>query len=214
MELVVIATLIMSTVVTFCGIFAKTTKQLIRLLAVQAATLGLVEMILCLINLILGLGFEALVDFFATFSEWFAAAVITPLIIYWGMIKTENMRDEPVINVKRVGLVLVAIVILSLILSVFASRFLPEKIDVLPFVALMFSISVFIIATRTDPLKILVGLNMAENALYPLFAESPLFLIPFILALMIFVNLVGVFIIIEAYRDYKAISVKAWRWTE
>jgi len=214
MELVVIATLIMSTVVTFCGIFAKTTKQLIRLLAVQAATLGLVEMILCLINLILGLGFEALVDFFATFSEWFAAAVITPLIIYWGMIKTENMRDEPVINVKRVGLVLVAIVILSLILSVFASRFLPEKIDVLPFVALMFSISVFIIATRTDPLKILVGLNMAENALYPLFAESPLFLIPFILALMIFVNLVGVFIIVEAYRDYKAISVKAWRWTE
>jgi len=214
MELAVIATLIMSTVVTFYGIFAKTTKQLIRLLAVQAATLGLVELALCLINLILGLGFEALVDFFATFSEWFAAAVITPLIIYWGMIKTENIRDEPVVNVKRVGLVLVAIVILSLILSVFASRLLPEKIDALPFVALMFSISVFIIATRTDPLKILVGLNMAENALYPLFAESPLFLIPFILALMIFVNLVGVFIIVEAYRDYKAISVKAWRWTE
>jgi len=214
MELAVIATLIMSTVVTFYGIFAKTTKQLIRLLAVQAATLGLVELALCLINLILGLGFEALVDFFATFSEWFAAAVITPLIIYWGMIKTENIRDEPVVNVKRVGLVLVAIVILSLILSVFASRLLPEKIDVLPFVALIFSISVFIIATRTDPLKILVGLNMAENALYPLFAESPLFLIPFILALMIFVNLVGVFIIVEAYRDYKAISVKAWRWTE
>jgi len=155
MELAVIATLIMSTVVTFYGIFAKTTKQLIRLLAVQAATLGLVELALCLINLILGLGFEALVDFFATFSEWFAAAVITPLIIYWGMIKTENIRDEPVVNVKRVGLVLVAIVILSLILSVFASRLLPEKIDALPFVALMFSISVFIIATRTDPLKIL-----------------------------------------------------------
>ncbi len=214
MEPVVVATLIASTLVTLCGVFTKTTKQLIRLLAVQAATLGLVELASCLINLILGLEFEALVDFFATFSEWFVAAVITPLIIYWGMIKTENVHDEPVINVKRVGLALVAIVILSLIPSFFISQFFPEKINALPFVALMFSISVFIIATRTDPLKILVGLNMAENALYPLFAESPLFLIPFILTLMIFVNLVGVFIIVEAYRDYKAISVKAWRWTE
>jgi len=214
MEPIVAATLIASTVATLCGVFAKTTKQLVRLLAVQAAGLGLVELVLCLINLILGLGFEALVDFFATFSEWFAAAVITPLIIYWGMIKTENVHDEPFINVKRVGLVLVAIVILSLILSVFASRFLPEKINVLPFVAIMFSISVFIIATRTDPLKILAGLNMAENALYPMFAESPLFLIPFILALMIFVNLVGVFIIVEAYHDYGNLSVKAWRLNE
>jgi len=214
MEPIAIATLIVSTLVTLCGVFAKTTKQLIRLLAVQAAALGLVELVSCLINLILGLGFEALVDFFATFSEWFAAAVITPLIIYWGMIKTENVHDEPVINIKRVSLILVAIVILSLILSSFVSQFFPEKIDALPFVALMFSVSVFIIATRTDPLKILVGLNMAENALYPMFAESPLFLIPFILALMIFVNLVGVFIIVEAYRDYRVISVKAWRWAE
>jgi len=214
MEPIVAATLIAAIVATFYGVFAKTTKQLIRLLAVQALALGFVELVLCVINLILGLGFEALIDFFATFSEWFVAAVITPLIIYWGMIKTENVHDEPIINVKRVGLVLIAMVILSLILSVFVSRFLPEKIAVLPFVAIMFSISIFIIATRSDPLKILVGLNMAENALYPMFAESPLYLIPFILALMIFVNLVGVFIIIEAYRDYKSMSVRAWRWAE
>jgi len=214
MEPIVIAALIASTIATLCGVFAKTTKQLIRLLAVQAATLGLVQLVLCLINLILGLGVEALVDFFATFAEWFAAAVISPLIIYWGMIKTKDVYDEPVINVGRVGLLLVVIVILSIVLSFFALRFLPEKINVLPFVALMFSISIFIIATRTDPLKILVGLNMAENALYPMFAESPLFIIPFILALMIFVNLVGVFIIVEAYHDYGDLSVKAWRLSE
>jgi hypothetical protein len=78
----------------------------------------------------------------------------------------------------------------------------------------MFSLSVFITATRADPLKILVGLNMAENALYPLFAESPLVLIPFMLGLMIFVNAVGVFIITEAYRDYGVLSIREWRWTD
>ncbi|MEM2806721.1 MAG: hypothetical protein QXK86_07750 [Candidatus Bathyarchaeia archaeon] len=214
MEPIVIATLIVSTFATLCGVFAKTTKQLIRILAIQAAALGFVEMVLCLINLILGLGFEALIDFFATFAEWFSAAIISPLIIYWGMIKTENVYDEPIFNIKRGGLLLITIVALNVILSIYVLHYLPQKINVLPFLALMFSLSIFIVATRADPLKILVGLNMAENALYPLFAESPLFIIPFILLLMIFVNLVGVFVIVEAYRDYGSISVKKWRWTE
>ncbi|MEM2917708.1 MAG: hypothetical protein QXM52_04360 [Candidatus Bathyarchaeia archaeon] len=214
MEPIVIVTLIVSTFATLCGVFAKTTKQLIRILAIQAAALGFVEMVLCLINLILGLGFEALVDFFATFAEWFSAAIISPLIIYWGMIKTENVYDEPIFNIKRGGLLLITIVALNVILSIYVLHYLPQKINVLPFVALMFSLSIFIVATRADPLKILVGLNMAENALYPLFAESPLFIIPFILLLMIFVNLVGVFVIVEAYRDYGSILVKKWRWTE
>jgi len=214
MEPIVIATLIVSTFATLCGVFAKTTKQLIRILAIQAAALGFVEMVLCLINLILGLGFEALIDFFATFAEWFSAAIISPLIIYWGMIKTENVYDEPMFNIKRGGLLLITVVALNVILSIYVLHYLPQKINVLPFVALMFSLSIFIVATRADPLKILVGLNMAENALYPLFAESPLFIIPFILLLMIFVNLVGVFVIVEAYRDYGSISVKKWRWTE
>ena len=130
------------------------------------------------------------------------------------MIKTENVNDEPMFNIKRGGLLLITIVALNVILSIYVLHYLPQKINVLPFVALMFSLSIFIVATRADPLKILVGLNMAENALYPLFAESPLFIIPFILLLMIFVNLVGVFVIVEAYRDYGSISVKKWRWTE
>jgi hypothetical protein len=214
METIIAAALTISTFATLCGIFAKTTRQIIRLLSIQAATLGLVELILCLINLIMGLGFEALIDFFATFAEWFSSAAISPLIIYWGMIKTENVSDKPIVDVRRGGILLIAVVASNIILSIFTSSFLPAKIDALPFVALIFSLSIFIIATRVDPFKILVGLNMAENSLYPLFAESPLVLIPFMLALMIFVNIVSVFIITEAYRDYGTMSIKKWRWME
>jgi hypothetical protein len=214
METIVVVALIISTFATAFGVFGKTTRQLIRLLSIQAAAIGLVELTFCLINLLTGLGFEVLVDFFATFAEWFSAAAISPLIIYWGMVKTENMSEQPVVTARRGGILLAAIVISNVILSIFTSSFLPAKIDALPFIALMFSLSVFITATRADPLKILVGLNMAENALYPLFAESPLVLIPFMLGLMIFVNAVGVFIIIEAYRDYGVLSTKKWRWTD
>ncbi len=212
METIIVATLIVSTFTTLCGIFTKTTRRMIHLLSFQAAALGFVELILCLSNLVMGLGFEALIDFFAAFAEWFSAAVISPLIIYWGMVKTENVSDKPVVNIRRGGAVAIVIVVSNMILCVITSSFFPAKIDALPFVALMLSVSIFIITTRVDALKILVGLNMAENSLYPLFAESPLVLIPFILALMIFVNIAGVFIITEAYRDYGTVSVRKWRW--
>lgn len=214
METIVIVALIIATFATMSGVFAKTTRQIIRLLSIQAAAIGLVELMLCLINLLTGLGFEGLIDFSATFAEWFSSAAVSPLIIYWGMVKTENMSDKPVVSVRRGGILLIAIIVSNIILCIFTSSFLPAKIDALPFVALMFSLSVFITATQVDPLKILVGLNMAENSLYPLFAESPLVLIPFMLALMIFVNVVGVFIITEAYRDYGALSIKKWRLTD
>ncbi|MEM3549599.1 MAG: hypothetical protein QXN87_07490 [Candidatus Bathyarchaeia archaeon] len=211
MQTIVVVALIISTFATFLGIFARTSKQLIRLLSIQAATIGFVELMFCLINLLMGLQFEALVDFFATFAEWFSCAVISPLIIYWGMVKTENLSDQPIVTIQRGGILLAAVIIINLILSIFTSSLLPAKIDVIPFVAIMFTLSIVITATRVDPLKVLVGLNMAENALYPLFAESPLYLIPFMLALMVFVNLVGVFIIIESYHDYGALSIRKWR---
>lgn len=211
MELPVIIALTIAASATMLGIFTKTTGQIIRLLSIQAAAVGFVELIFCLINLLLGLGLEALVDFFAAFAEWFASAAVSPLIIYWCMVKTENVSDKPVITNLRGSVFFVTIVILNVILCVFVSYYLPAKIDTLPFVALMFSLSLFIIATRADPIKILVGLNMAENSFYPLFAESPLFLIPFMLALMIFVNLAGAFIIIEAYMDYGTLSIDNWR---
>ena len=212
MDPIIIATLTISTFATLCGIFAKTTRRMILVLSFQATVLGLVELISCLINLIRGLGLEALIDFFATFAEWFSAAAVSPLIIYWGMAKTENVSDKSVLNIRRGGAVAIIIVVSNIILCIITTSFFPAKIDTLPFVALMLSISIFIIVTRVDALKILVGLNMAENSLYPLFAESPLSLIPLILVLMIFVNLVGVFIIREAYCDYGTVSVRKWRW--
>jgi len=214
METIVVVALTIAIFATMSGVFVKTTRQLIRLLSIQAAAIGFVELMLCLINLLTGLGFEALIDFSATFAEWFASAAVSPLIIYWGMVKTENVRDKPVVNVRRGGMLLIAIIVSNIILCIFTSSFLPAKIDALPFIALMFSLSILITATRVDSLKILVGLNMTENSLYPLFAESPLVLIPFMLALMTFVNIVGVFIITEAYRDYGALSIKRWRWTD
>jgi len=213
MEIIVLVTLAVSTFATSLACFARDTRQAIHFLFIQAAVIGLVELMYCLINLLVGLHIEALINFFATFAEWFSCAVVVPLIIYWGMIKTENMIDKPVISIQRIIILVVAIAVLHMILWIFLLFSLPTKLDVLPFSLLMFSLSVFLMTTRRDPLKILVGLNMAENALYPLLAESPVSLVPIMLALMIFVNIVGVFVITEAYREYGTLSITEWRWT-
>jgi len=213
MEIIVLVTLAASTFATSLACFARDTRQAIHFLFIQAAVIGFVELMYCLINLLVGLHIEALINFFATFAEWFSCAVVVPLIIYWGMIKTENMIDKPVISIQRIIILVVAIAVLHMILWIFLLFSLPAKLDVLPFGLLMFSLSVFLMTTRRDPLKILVGLNMAENALYPLLAESPVSLVPVMLALMIFVNIVGVFVITEAYREYGTLSITEWRWT-
>ena len=212
MEIVVLLALITSTLLTISACFARSTRRMIHFLVLQATAIGFVELMYCLISLVLGLQFEALVDFFATFAEWFSCAVVSPLIIYWGMMKTENNVDQPTIGARNATLLVAAMTLAYLILGVLLLFLLPPKFEALPFSAFMLSLSVFLMATRKDPLKILVGLNMAENALYPLIAESPLGLIPLMLALMIFVNVVGVFVITEAHREYGTLSITKWRW--
>jgi len=212
MELIVVIALATATLFTALASFAQTTKRMIYFLSLQAAAVGFVELMYCLINLILGLHVEALIDFFATFAEWFSCAVVFPLIIYWGMTHTENFVDQPLTGTRSAALLVVAIALSHLTLGWWLMFLLPIRLETLPFCALMLSLSVFVMATRKDPLKILAGLNMAENALYPLLAESPLSVIPFMLGLMIFVNLVAVFVIVEAYREYGALLITKWRW--
>lgn len=214
MEITVLVTLMLAVFATNLGCFARNTRQAILFLSVQATAIGFMELIHCLANLLIGLHLEALIAFSVTFAEWFSCAVVIPLIIYWGMTKTENVFDGPIIGVRRTVVIVIATAILYMI--VYANLFysFPARLDVLPFSMLMFSLSVFLMVSRNDPLKILVGLSMAENALYPLFSGSPLVLIPFILVLMIFVTAVGVYITIEAYRDYGTMSISGWRWKD
>jgi len=212
MELMALITLAAASLITALGCFARSTRRTIIFLSMQAIAIGTVELVHCLINLIVGLNIEALVYFFITFAEWFLAAAVIPLILYWGVTKTENILDEPIIGIRRLILFASLITPLYVGLWLFQSPALQGKMASLPFCMLMFSLSIFLISTRNDSLKILVGLNMAENALYPLLAESPITLIPFILALMIFVTAMGTYIVVEAYRDYGTISVNRWRW--
>ena len=214
MEITVLVALMTAAFATALASFARNTRRAILFLSIQAMAIGFVELIYCLINLIVGLHLEALIDFSVTFAEWFSCAAVIPLIIYWGMIKTENMVEDYVISVRKTTMSVILTAVLYIILWLCPLFSLPVKLDVLPFSMLMFSLSVFLMVTRRDPLKILVGLNMAENALYPLFAESPLVLIPFMLALMIFVTVVGVYVITEAYRDYGKMSITEWRLTD
>jgi hydrogenase-4 membrane subunit HyfE len=211
METIIFVALTVSTLATALGCVGRDTRETILFLSMQASTIGFVELLYCLFDLIIGLHIEALIDFFATFAEWFSCAVASPLIIYWGMVKTENNTDQPVIGTRNTAILLAIMTLFYWILGTWILSPLPSKFEAIPFSAFMFSMSVFLMSTRKDALKILAGLNMAENALYPLIAEIPLGLIPFMLVLMVFVNIVGVFIIMEAYREYKTLKITEWK---
>jgi len=212
MEILSAITLVVAALITALGCFAESTRRTIILLSVQAIAIGSVTLVRCLIDLIIGLNVEALIHFFIAFAEWFSAAVVVPLILYWGVVKTENVVDAPIVGARRLAILVISTAILYMFLWIFQPQILQEEIATLSFCMLMFSFSVFLMVTRRDSLKILTGLNMAENSLYPLLAEIPIMLVPFILTLMIFVTAIGTYIIVEAYRDHGTILVDRWRW--
>ncbi|MEM1587036.1 MAG: hypothetical protein QXX99_06355 [Candidatus Bathyarchaeia archaeon] len=212
MEILSTITLIVSAFVTALGCFAESTRRTIIFLSIQAIAMGSVTLVRCLIDLIAGLNVEALIHFFIAFAEWFSAAVVIPLILYWGVVKTENIVDTPIIGARRLAILVTSAATLYIALWMTQPKILQEEIMTLSFCMLMFSFSVFLMVTRRDSLKILAGLNMAENSLYPLLSEIPLMLVPFILTLMIFVTAMGTYIIVEAYQDHGTILVDCWRW--
>jgi len=210
-EMLSTITLIAAALITALGCFADSTRRTIIFLSVQAIAIGSVTLVRCLIDLIVGLNIEALIHFFIAFAEWFSAAVVVPLILYWGVVKTENIVDAPIIGVRRLAILIASAASLYAGLWVFQPKILQGEMMTLSFCMLMFSFSVFLMVTRRDSLKILAGLNMAENSLYPLLAGIPLMLVPFILTLMIFVTAVGTYIIVEAHRDHGTLLVDQWR---
>lgn len=214
MEIVVFITLLISAGFTVAAFFAGSTKRIIHLLVLQAGGIGFFALMTCIVNLVVGLQFEALISFFMAFSEWFSCAIISPLIIYWGMVKTKNHEDKPSIGFKNSVLVVALIAAISIAVGIGVMFTLPAQFEVLPFTFFIFAISIGIIITRKDSLKILVAFNMAETALYPLMVKSPVGIIPFMLAIMIFTNIVGVYVISEAYKEYDTLSINDWRWKE
>ncbi|MCX8171236.1 MAG: NADH-quinone oxidoreductase subunit K [Candidatus Bathyarchaeota archaeon] len=212
MEILSTVTLVVAAFITALSCFAESTRRAIIFLSIQAIAIGSVTLVRCLIDLIVGLNIEALIHFFIAFAEWFSAAVVVPLILYWGVVKTENAFDTPVIGVRRLAILVASTATLFIVLWIFQPQTSQGEMITLSFCMLMFSFSAFLMVTRRDSLKILVGLNMAENSLYPLLAEIPTMLVPLILALMIFVTAIGTYIVVEAYRDHGSLLVDRWRW--
>ena len=214
MEIVVLITLLISSAFTVLAFFGGNTKRIIYLLVLQAGGIGFFALMTCIVDLVVGLQFQALIVFFMAFSEWFSCAIISPLIIYWGMVKTSNKEDKPSIGFKKSLIAIVLIAIVSAFVGIGVLLTLPSQFEVLPFTFFILAVSIGMIITRKDPLKILVAFNMAETALYPMMVKSPSGIIPFMLAIMIFTNIVGVFVISEAYKEYGSLSINDWRWEE
>lgn len=211
MELAILLTLIVATFATALGCSARTTRQAIVFLSAQAAIIGFEELTYCVLDLLLGLQFEALVDFLATFAEWSFAAIGIPLLIHWGMKKTENTSDEPFFKVRKTAVPLGTIAMLCVVLSTYPMFSLSAKLDFLPFSLLMVSLSFFLIITTKNSLRVLIGINMAKNALYPMYSEGPLIMTCLILSMAIFITAVGVYVIVEAYRNHGTLLIDRWR---
>lgn len=213
MELSTIVTVFLAVILTAAALFMKDTEETLDLLRFQASVMGAVELIRGLDELYTGALSEAVPDFFSTFLLWTFSVAITPAIISRGISRAGREIDEPIIGTRKSAIIITAMSVLYIAATfVFARlRLLPENLNTLPLYLLIFSLSIFNMVVRRDPLKILIGLNMAENAFEPLIAEVPLILLVLALASMAFVNGIAVFVIAEGKMEFGSLQLDQWR---
>lgn len=196
---------------TVLACYTKTSNRLILILAIQATAVTMASLAPILLELTLTWQPDTLVKLATAVGEWVFAAIVTPLIIYYAVKKTVNVADQPTIGVRNTSILITVMVAAQALLWSLAYPLMSEEFIIFIPVILALSIDFILIATRDDPIKILVGLNIAETALFPFIEQTPLIFIPPLLLLISFVNVVGVFLIIHAYREYGVLSVSEWR---
>jgi len=212
MEVTVFLALCFASFIAVLASIAPKTQRMILFLSLQAVAIGVAEVTNHLVDLTLGLTFETFAKFLATFAECFSSVVLIPFLLYICMRKTENSDSNPVIGTKKIVITMIFMIILYLVLEAFpVFGLLPLQLNIFPLCMLIFFQSIVIMATRRDAIKILVGLNMAINALYPLLAHLPLVYVALELAAVIFVNIIAIFVVIKSYEEYGTLFVTKWK---
>ncbi|MEM2142002.1 MAG: hypothetical protein QXS20_10510 [Candidatus Thorarchaeota archaeon] len=155
--------------------------------------------------------YDNLLKFLVSVLELLIAAVVTPGVFYLGVRKTLDVVDTPRIGYRNTTVVVIVLIVLHLATWVVIQPILMMDLTVLGTVILGVSVSLLMIAIRDDPFKIMVGLNMAETALFPYLEKTPMAVVPGLLVLIVFVNVVGTYIIYHSYLEYGVMSVDEWR---
>jgi hypothetical protein len=211
MDIVMNTLLLTSTLLTASALFVNHTRGLIWMLFLQATLLGIQELAVSISHFAAGLPLDALSELLASICELSLGAVVAPAIILLGMNRTANLHDKPIINPRKWILPVLSLVVIAfLACGVIASQ-LPEQLELLPHAILILAIAVLGTPARHDSLKIIVGINMAENSLIPLTVSGTVLITPFVLGMIIFIDAIFVFITIEAYRDHGELDIRIWR---
>ncbi len=197
--------------ITAGAAFIRHTRTLIGVLAVQSMLLGIEELVVSFLHFQESLFFESIIEFFLSMFELSLGALVAPLIIYAGMKRTENIRDKPFINSHAWMVLVFSLVVVAFLAFGMVATQLPGQLEMLPCLILILVVAAIGTMTRRDPLKIIVGLNMAENALLPLSASPTVIITPFLLGMIIFIDALFIFITIEGYHEHGALDILRWR---
>ncbi len=189
----------------------RSSRQLILILFVQAAGITGASLILVLVEATAGWNTASIVKIVVAVGELFFAAVLTPFILYIGMRKTKNVSDQPKPGIVLTLAIIAIVTFTQFFLWVLIWPSVPQEFVIFMPVALALSIDFVLIATRDDPLKILVALNIAETSLFTFLEQVPFAIILPLLVLVSLVNLVGVYIIYQGYQQFDSLSVTEWR---
>ena len=208
MDFMVLIVLLISVCVTIAGLFAATTKGLIYLLSLQAFTIGIAELLLLILHSQLGRELVVNIDFFSLGMEWLFSFALTPLVFYYGMARTENKRDSPIVSSRWGSFLIIAIISFLFVIGIWIAPSLPRRLEVLPTVLLLLLISMIITIKSKNYLKIFIGVNMVENSLLLSMVEGSIYLTSLFLLFVVIIDLICIYAAKVYYKENGTLSIK------
>ncbi|MEM2906773.1 MAG: hypothetical protein QW739_01675 [Candidatus Odinarchaeota archaeon] len=221
MSIIQLVFYILAAGLTITGITVKDNMKSVKILAAQALTVILVNLVYYLQQIILGAYQLSIYDLEALVIEILVTIIVVPLIIR--IVKASFLISKalktaspsyipPIIEFKKTLPAILGFntVFLCFSIYMFYTSILPAELLMLPLSILIFINSVIGMILNRDAVKIIVALNMAINAFTPLLSSLPLPYIILELTSLILVNIIAVFIIVEMLKKYKTINVSEW----
>lgn len=190
---------LVSAVISAAVVLAKRAERLPYLLALQAIIVGAYEAY--------SYGHAlTLPEAVAYLGASIANSVLPPLLL----LKLAKRVGGPPEEAPRTA---VALSLGVVALLVYLSLLPPSKARDVALCALSTATPVAIIAYSLNPVRVIVALNMASNALHPLLAEGPPIFSTLSNLSMLLVNGVAFFLADQAWKTYGESSLAGWdRW--
>ncbi|RLF06095.1 MAG: hypothetical protein DRK00_02610 [Thermoprotei archaeon] len=190
-----LALISLATLLSLAAVHAPETRRAVIILALHSAVIGLSEAAYCYVE-------RGTAELPYAVSSLLVSSMAVPALL---------LRTAGAASLReRVPGWATAVSLALLCLYAYVALYPPPELGKMALHMVSAAIPLLMVASSRDPVRVLIGINMASSSLHPLLTEAPALFSFLSSTSMLLANAVGVLVISSAYREYGTLIIERW----